>query len=225
MSGREPSYAPLSFGRFAQLKINRFRRKFRFKQVREEFDTAVREGAGKVCIDLGANVGEFTRVMAAHAGKVYAFEPDPWAADQLRNAVADLDNVEIIEAAAGTFDGEIQIFRGLGFDGDPGKKSKSSSIIADKNDLDPDSAITVPIVDFCRFLRELETDVAVIKIDIEGAEVDLLEGLLDDPVMARIGHVFVETHETKVPALAERSETLRARVRGLTRPVVNMNWR
>ncbi|MFP4274391.1 MAG: FkbM family methyltransferase, partial [Paracoccaceae bacterium] len=69
------------------------------------FAAAIEGAAGRICVDLGANLGVFSQRMAAHAGKVYAFEPDPWTAEELRKAVADLPNVEVIEAAAGAEDG------------------------------------------------------------------------------------------------------------------------
>lgn len=188
------------------------------------FRAALAGAKGRTCIDLGANLGTHARRMAAVAARVYAFEPDPWTAARLRENLSDLENVEVIEAAAGTKDGTIQLYRAPGFDDDPAAQSLSSSVMAGKQNIDTAQPIDVRVIDFAAFLRDLNRDIAVLKIDIEGAEVPLLEHLLDDPVLARIGHIFVETHESRVPDLAPRSEALRRRARKIAHPVINMDW-
>ncbi|SHH82208.1 FkbM family methyltransferase [Marivita hallyeonensis] len=207
------------------LKYRRKLRKLYAPAAEAAFWEALAGAAGKVCVDLGANLGQHTRTMAAHAAKVYAFEPDPWTAAQLREALADLDNVEVVEAAAGTEDGTFPLYRTASFDADPVEQSQSSSLMAQKRNVDTSSAIDVAVVDFPAFLERLETDIAVIKMDIEGAEVPLLEVLFDHPVMRRIGHLFVETHESRIPDLLERTDALRARAAEMVQPVVNMDWK
>ena len=61
----------------------RYRKKAKRLRISAEFDDAIRRTAGMTCVDLGANVGKYTRRMAAWAGHVVAFEPDPWALDAL----------------------------------------------------------------------------------------------------------------------------------------------
>ena len=58
------------------------------------------------CVDLGANVGEYTAKMAFMAKQVIAFEPEPWAYAALQANVADLDNVRIENVAAGVNEGK-----------------------------------------------------------------------------------------------------------------------
>ena len=193
-------------------------------EAREQFNAAIAKADGGLCIDLGANVGTYTRAMALHAGKVVAFEPDPWTVQRLRDNCSDLENVEIMEAAAGTEDGTIELFRTPDFDADPEQQSLSSSVISSKLNVDSENGITVPAINCIRFLRELDGKVAVLKIDIEGAEVPLLETLFDDPVLQKIDNIFVETHESRVPDLSARSEALRRRARKIPHPAINMNW-
>lgn len=192
--------------------------------VQAEFDAALEAARGRICIDLGANMGLATLQMAPVASHVYAFEPDPWTAQELRKAVGPLDNVTVIEAAAGTKEGTFPVYRSAKFGDDPRKGSLSTTLVADKINVDTTQPIDVKVLDFRAFLTELDADIALIKIDIEGAEVALLEALFEDPVCARIDHIFVETHETRVPALAQRSIALRRRARNMRRPRVNMDW-
>ena len=207
----------------------KYRRKLRKLVDTPKAEAAFREAlagaTGKICIDLGANLGQHTRTMAAHAAKVYAFEPDPWTAAELRTRLSDLPNVEVIEAAAGTEDGSFPLYRTACFDSDPVEQSQSSSLMAQKRNIDMSSAINVRVMDFPAFLEGLDTDIAVIKMDIEGAEVPLLEALFDHPVKFRIGHLFVETHESRIPDLLPRTDALRARAARMDRPHVNMDWK
>ena len=207
------------------LKYRRKLRKLYAPAAEAEFREALTEAAGKICIDLGANLGQHTRTMAAHAAKVYAFEPDPWTAAELRNRLADLTNVDVIEAAAGTEDGTFPLYRTASFDADPVQQSQSSSLMAQKRNIDIDSSVEVRVMDFAAFLQSLDADIAVIKMDIEGAEVPLLEALFDHPVKNRIGHLFVETHESRIPDLLARTDALRDRAARMAQPRVNMDWK
>lgn len=194
-------------------------------EAEARFHGALPALAGTTCIDLGANLGKFTELLAAHCDRVIAFEPDPWTAARLRENLAHLDNVEVIEAAAGTQDGTLSMYRARAYDSDPEKHSESTSAFAEKLNIDPDRRIDVRQVDFPAFLKGLPTRVGLLKIDIEGAEVALLEALFDHPALDRIDRIFCETHETRLPALARRTAALRRRARTMTRPVVDMDWR
>ena len=190
------------------------------------FEEAVRRCRGTTCIDLGANLGVYTRKMAPHARQVIAFEPDPWTFTELQANVADLDNVKIENAAAGTSEKSTFLYRHPEFDEDPISRSEASSVIDSKGDIARESAVEVRQVDFIRYLEDLDDVVGILKIDIEGAEVALLEALFDRPaLMGRISHIFAETHEKLIPDHKPRIKALRARARRIVRPYVNLYWR
>ena len=160
------------------------------------FEKSLLRSEGMTCIDLGANLGKFTRKMALRAKQVIAFEPDPWTFATLTANVADLDNVRVENAAAGTREGMARLYRHPRFDEDPILYSESSSTIATKKNVNREDAIEVREFDFISFLYTLDEEIGVLKIDIEGAEVDLLEALLDSPIiLSRIKYIFAETHE------------------------------
>ena len=218
----------LKFGALRHLPGNtgrRYDRKYMMLLARAEFEEAIRRSEGLTCIDLGANIGEITRKMASTAKKVVAFEPDPWAFAALHRNVGDLDNVKIENAAAGTRGGMVQLYRRAGFDDDPAFNSQSSSIVASKSNVAQEGAIEVRQIDFMGYLENLDDDIGVLKIDIEGAEVELLEALFDRPdILKRIGYIFAETHETRIPGHESRITALRERARPMERPRVNLYW-
>jgi len=195
------------------------------RRAMPDFHAALEDCRGMTAIDLGANVGEFTRIMSDKSSKVIAFEPDPWCLDQLRANTADLTNVEIIAAAASTENGEMSLFRHESFEDDPLNNSQSSSLMSSKSNITLDGAHSVRTVDFLEFLRGLDSPVGVLKIDIEGAEVDILEHLFDDDDLgSRVKYIFCETHEDKIPEHKARVEALKKRASRMQSPKANLYW-
>lgn len=202
-----------------------YQRKFLGLSAKAVFEEALRRSEGMTCIDLGANVGIYTKKMALKAKQVIAFEPDPWACAELRAGVADLDNVTIVNAAAGADEKKIPLYRHPRFGNDPISYSISSSVISDKRDIAQENTVEVRQIDFIRYLEDLDDDVGVLKIDIEGAEVELLESLFERPdVLARIDHIFAETHEKRIPAHKQRVDALYIKAQSIERPCINLSW-
>ena len=189
------------------------------------FELAAERCRGTTCIDLGANLGTYTRLMAEHAKQVIAFEPDPWTLERLRSNLAHTENVKIVSAAAGMVDGYVELYRHEQFQENPVSYSISSSVFRNKPNVCGKVGIQVQQVDFIRYLEEIDDNIGILKIDIEGAEVSLLEALFErSDLMARISYIFAETHEFILPSLRPRVRELRARACNLAHPVVNLYW-
>ena len=195
-------------------------RQYRRRLVRLRIETLSR---GKICIDLGANSGAYTRKMALAAKRVIAFEPDPWTFDRLRKNVSHLGNVAVVNAAAGISDGSILLFRHREFAEDPEARSESSSVVACGDYLNTEEGIEVRQVNFIRYLEELRENIGVLKIDIEGAEIELLEALFDRPeLLDRIDYIFAETHEEAMPGLTVRARAIRERAARIVHPKIDL---
>lgn len=190
-----------------------------------DFHTALEACAGMVAIDLGANVGEFTLLMAEKAQRVIAFEPDPWSLEKLREATSGKDNVEIVPAAASIEAGQQALYRHSTFEDAPLLNSQSSSLVASKANVSGETAQTVDVIDFPKFLNELNAPVGVLKMDIEGAEVDILERLFAQSDLGdRVKYIFCETHERSIPDHKPRVDALRRQANRMSRPKVNLYW-
>lgn len=177
------------------------------------------------CIDLGANIGEYTRKMALGTKQVIAFEPDPWAHAALQTNVADLHNVKIEKVAAGTSESAVLLYRHARFEENPALHSESSSVISGKSNISKERAIEIQQVDFIRYLENLNEGIGLLKMDIEGAEIDLLEALFDRPdILNRINHIFAETHETGIPGHERRVNALREKAKLIKQPYINLYW-
>ncbi len=212
--------------RFPGFLGRHYGRKYSILESRKTgFADALLRTAGTTCIDLGANVGAVTRKMAAGASRVIAFEPDPWAYEMLRAAVAALDNVQLENAAAGMSDGTVLLYRRAGFDSNPARYSQSSSILACKRSVSEKGAVRVRQIDFIRYLEELDENIGILKMDIEGAEVELLEALLEKPdLLQRIAYIFAETHERGIPGHKPRVAALRGMAERIASPRIDLDW-
>jgi hypothetical protein len=109
-------YWPNAIGRSAGRKLDR-----RYKRRSErDFATAVAGlKPGDVCLDLGANRGDFTKAMAARGATVHAYEPDPDTFARLQAAVGQLPNVKLHQAAVGAREGTVTLRREVGYQDDP----------------------------------------------------------------------------------------------------------
>ncbi len=183
-------------------------------------------GPGDLCLDLGANIGEVTAKLAASGADVISFEPDPDTFAVLTRNTAQLPNVTLHQKAAGARAEQLMLRRAKRWDpADPTRHSAANSIVHASGPMSDENSVPVEVVDFPAFLTSLDRDIRILKIDIEGAEWDLMEALLDAPVLSRIDCIFVETHERVDPARnIPRFNALNRRVMALDRPYINLFW-
>lgn len=132
---------------------------------------------GACVIDVGANVGQMT-LEAAHlvgpTGRVIAIEPAPGNVRVLRRHVIENgfeNRVTIIEAACGARDNDKVILHILGDAVDSVGSGHSQS----KHSTEmPSIELQVPVVTIDSVAKE--NPPAVVKIDVEGAELSVLDG-------------------------------------------------
>jgi FkbM family methyltransferase len=123
--------------------------------------------AGQTVWDVGAHVGLYTLPSAracGPGGRVFAFEPMPRNVRHLRRHVSlnELRNVVIVEAAVGREAGRLRMTDG-------GSSSECH--------VDPDGGLEVTAIALDQWRAASDAPVpSLVKIDVEGAEVDVLEG-------------------------------------------------
>lgn len=169
---------------------------------------------GEIALDCGANVGEFTELLAQRGGEVYAFEPNPFAFEVLRKRMEKFTHVHCYQAAVAAGAGRRKLYFHKNSALDEVHWSNGSSLLDVKPNVDATKYVEVEAIDLADFVRSLGRSVKVLKMDIEGAEVEVLERLADTGAMDLIGCLFVETHENKIPQLAEPTARLRQRLAG-----------
>jgi FkbM family methyltransferase len=145
---------------------------------------------GMTVIDVGANVGQMTLEMATlvgPSGRVVAIEPGAGNVEYLRQHVGANnlgDRVTIIEAACSSEDGgEIAFFVGTS-NGDLSSVGSGHTIVGAGaiTSQTPNLQVIetrVPRVSLDGLCRRMDITPAVVKIDVEGAEILVLKGAVD----------------------------------------------
>lgn len=156
---------------------------------------------GMTVIDIGANVGYFTIMfskLVSSNGKVYAFEPNPQISEMLRYNVKNLENVIVQKKAVSNKRSVVEFFSSEHTTGSHGffvpERFRTGSYKVEAVSLD----------DFVR--DEGLSRIDLVKIDVEGAEPLVIEGMTDvinraeklflvlefNPSCLRLGHVDPE---------------------------------
>lgn len=213
-------------GRLGYIARRKLKRRLCWRQQDTFAQVLAETGPGDLCLDLGANVGTFSCRMAKTGADVISFEPDPGAFAALQEATRDLPNVTTIPKAVGHQNDTLMLCRTAKWShDDPSGHTQGSSIVHRAKGMIPQNAIEVEVVDLIAFLEELGRDVRIVKMDIEGAEWEVLNRLIDHPVLARIECMFVETHERQDPAkYVPMFDRIQARAEQITRPYINLFW-
>lgn len=181
---------------------------------------------GDYVIDCGANIGNVTETFLAYGANVIAFEPNPYAFKVLQDRFKNTKKVKCINkgVASKKDSGLKKLFLHSEADRDQITFSTGCSIISEKNNVNKKTYVEVEMVDLTGFLNLFKRKIKVLKIDIEGAEVDLLNDLMDSGVIKDIPYVFVETHEEKIPTLKKETDKLRERIAKEQYTNINLNW-
>jgi FkbM family methyltransferase len=157
-------------------------------------------GPGDVVVDLGANIGYYTIMMAKISGpngRIYAMEPEPRNFEMLKANVAInrmSEQVQLFNCGADEHCGQATMY--------VSHQSNLHSLIPNPREIDnqersASQTITIDVVDLTTFLDD-KLVVNLIRMDIEGSEVAVLKGLI--PAIDRGifgGKIVFEAHFPK----------------------------
>lgn len=145
---------------------------------------------GDVVWDVGANVGYYSVKFSESvggSGKVFAFEPDKANLPGLRAACRERQNVEIREFGLSDKAESRRFVEGAG--------DRATSRVIGPGEAVPEGAIEVQLQTGDAVIQEGAAEVPnVIKIDVEGHELSVLNGLRGALSNERLRSVFVEVH-------------------------------
>ena len=157
---------------------------------------------GMVALDVGADIGYYTLQLSrlvGPTGQVVAFEPIPKARERLEHNIAanGLLNIIVSELALGNQNGTVYLE-------DPFKKSRLNLNKTTAGHED----IKVSIRRMDALVGEMNlASVDLVKIDVEGAEHEVLRGM--EQTLRRFHPVLiVEVHHQFLPQFASTAEAL-----------------
>lgn len=194
----------------------------------EEVGLDLEIDADDILLDCGANVGDVSSIFARTGATVYAFEPNPLCFDVIRQRFRLMPKVHCLHN--GVMDRDCVLTLSTpephaGFD------ALETTVAATFNGAalrSADYALRVDEVrclDVDAFVRRLGGHVRLMKVDIEGAEIEVLNRLMDTGAIDLIDQLVVETHVEQMPHLAAATQALRARIArlGLTEKIC-LDW-
>jgi len=162
-------------------------------------------GRFRYLVDIGANIGSVTLDLAWRDPnlKVDAYEPNPLTFDTLSRNVREngLDSrVSTYRDAVTSQDGEALLWSG------DSSVLSSLSASAEIGGV----SVSVPTISLDRAITRTGSQQVAVKIDAEGAEVEMLESA-SDAALAAIGEIALEYHDSIVPGARARCEAVLTR--------------
>jgi len=177
-----------------------------------------------IAIDCGANVGNITEILAKTGVKVYAFEPNPFAYQKLIEKVKSFDRVTCINKGVWDKNTTMKLYPHEMAEDDEAFWSFGSSIIESKGNVDTSRSVEVEIIDLTEFIEKLGEPIDLLKIDIEGAECELLERFIAKELYKTVKMTLVETHDSKIPGQKEKTDRVRRLIKEKSIKNINLNW-
>jgi FkbM family methyltransferase len=152
----------------------------------------------KYFIDCGAHCGE-SILMARHKFGQYittiSFEPIPYFASELQKIYENNENTHIVNAAVWINDDVKKFYIST-------EITDGSSLLGEKiNDVkDENVYINIPCVDLSTWIKDnfTEDDYVILKLDIEGAEYEVLNKMIEDGSIKLIKELWGEWHENSI---------------------------
>ncbi len=181
-------------------------------------------GPGSVVIDCGANIGDITAQFAKTGATVHSFEPDPLAFGRLTKRFSDTENITLHNKAVWIEDTEIPFYFHKDRTEADVELTVSSSVIGDKVNVSETQKVMVQAVDLTAFIEKMNSRVALLKVDIEGAEIELLHKIIESGIYQKIDLAVVETHETKIPGHKEKVAEIKQILAEKGIENIKLNW-
>ena len=206
---------------FGRLKVGRKSRKIK---ALGDFNNALGFlQKGSLVIDAGANVGEFTKLFLDKGFKVHAFEPDTIALKELKKKCEISKELKLYEAAVGLKNERQKLYRYRKFDESNPYSTQGSSLLNYRSGKNK-PFIEIKVIDFIEYLKQQTDSISLLKMDIEGIEIDILNKIIDENLHKKIKFIFVETHERFSHSLGLETAKLKLRIKKLKIRNINLDW-
>lgn len=190
-----------------------------------DFDRVVAGlGPGDICLDLGANLGMVSERLGRTGATVHAYEPDPYIHERASERLKDLANVHLHNVAVGAEAGQLTLYRERRFERDPERYGEGTTLHPSPRRTGWVPNGEVEVLDFFDLIASFDRPVTLVKMDIEGAEWDILERLFSEGDFSRLENLFVETHERSDYARYADCRRFRQLAANVGEANVNLYW-
>lgn len=175
-------------------------------------------------LDCGANVGHITKLFSLTGARVIAFEPDPVAFKKLSRRSLHKKNIVCLKKGVWDKNAIIQLYTHKESFENEASFTVGSSIIADKINVSTEKAQTIEVIDLVTFIQEQGRKIDLIKLDVEGAEIEILKKIISTGSYHLFDRMYVETHETKIPSQIDDLEWIKQAIKDKGIKNIRLNW-
>lgn len=134
-----------------------------------------------MCLDIGANIGFFSSLMKHQGGTVHSFEPHPQIFKRLENNCSDI-GVQLKNIGISNQEGVLDLYIP--------QKFASNQGISSLNPQENSTKVSVNVSTLDHLFTD--TDIDIIKLDVEGHEAQVLKGAEKLFASKKIKHILFE---------------------------------
>lgn len=175
-------------------RLFRSLRLIRLFQYEKEVVSLLITMSGDLFVDVGANYGFYSLLLSPYFTRIIVIEPSPKIFQKLHRTVESLiPNGKFVEKA-------ITNYEGVGNFCIANEVKSSHFLLDTKSDLwhrsgwIPQRTVQIPTTTLFQLLQK-ESKIDLIKVDVEGAEWEVVDGAMQ--IMEKIGAWLIEVHEPK----------------------------
>lgn len=159
-----------------------------------------------VVLDLGSNYGDFLKALAPAGCTIHSFEPHPMFYGKILESYGKYDNITFHKKAAWNRN-EVKKFY---FKNSPTAENGGATLMSEKTNITNLSLYKeVECIDISELIQSIG-HIDVLKMDVEGAEYEILNRIYETGALKCIKSIYFEDHERKMPSA--RYSTLKQEV-------------
>jgi FkbM family methyltransferase len=162
---------------------------------------------GYIFLDVGTNLSWVTDELLKYKekGEIHCFEPHPLLFKNLEEKHQDNESVFLNQVAVSNNNGEAYLYFKKKIE--DGYSDSGSTLNIKKNNVSGEFKKIVKTIKLSDYISKFDS-VDVLKMDIEGAEYDVLNDLIESGAIHKIKYIFYECHDRKVPLDKIKREVL-----------------
>jgi len=156
-----------------------------------------------VVLDIGSNFGLVVEGLLEVGCKVYAFEPHPIFFSMLKEKYSENNNIILSDNAVWNKNEKRKFYFKRSFD----RLNGGATLLSEKTNI-TNLALNkeVQCIDIVELITSIDSDIDVLKMDVEGAEYEILERLISSEAYKRVKSIYFEDHSRKFATSAWHSK-------------------
>lgn len=180
---------------------------------------------GDIAIDCGACVGDVVDKLIEKNAIVYAFEPNPFSFEILEKKYQNNPDVVLINKGVWNKNDTLKLYQHTNSKDRQVDKTLVCPSIIDTNPIvDLNHYTEIEVIDLTEFIVQLNKRIKFLKIDIEGAEFDVIEKIINLDLYKEIDIIVVETHDWLIQELEPKAQLIKNLIKEKQIKNIDLDW-